>query len=107
MLRIAEENLTKLGIKNVDLRCMNAGEFDAMDDYNYLYLYNPFPSMVMQTVMDRLVESLDRHPRPFTIIYLMPRCHETIVATGRFRKVKEYPSFWPQPFFIYSTETGD
>jgi hypothetical protein len=77
-----------------------------MDDYNYLYLSNPFPCVVMQSVMERLVESLDRKPRPFTIIYLIPRCHDTIVGTRRFKKIKELPSFWPQPFFVYSSEIG-
>jgi SAM-dependent methyltransferase len=101
LLRVADQNITKMGLDHVDLHCVDAVEFD-LDDYDYVYLYNPFPCNVVRAVMGNLVDSIRRRPRRVTIIYNTPRCHDTVVSSGGFEKVGEYPS-GPSlpPFFVY------
>ncbi len=101
LLEIAEENMKKMRLDRVDLQCIDAVAV-AYDDYDYLYLYNPFPCPVVQAVMDQLVDSMRRRPRRVTIIYNTPRCHEAIVSHRGFEKVAEFPS-GPSlpPFFVY------
>lgn len=101
LLHVADQNMKKMRIDRVDLQCVDAAAFD-FDDYEYLYLYNPFPCNVVQSVMENLVESMQRRPRPVTIIYNTPHCHDTIVAHEGFEKIAEFPS-GPAlpPFFVY------
>ncbi len=108
MLRIAQQNLHKMRITNVDLHQASAEAFESLDEYNYLYLYNPFPCVVMDSVMRSLVASLDRKPRRFRIIYLNPVCSETILGSGHFVKIKEFRASRPRPlpFFVYESMPG-
>ena len=104
LIPIAGENLRKMRINSVDLHCMDAADFCTIDGYNYLYLSNPFPCEIMQSVLDRLIDSLTRIPRRFTIIYQNPQCHETIMATGLFEKTFEFPSSSRKHFLVYSSK---
>lgn len=101
LLRVAGQNIRKVGIDKVDLHCVDAVEFN-LDEYDYVYLYNPFPCNVVQAVMGNLVDSIRRRPRRVTIVYNTPRCHDTIVSNRGFEKIGEYPS-GPSlpPFFVY------
>ncbi len=89
LLRVAGHNIRNMGLDHVDLHRVDAVEFD-LDDYDDVYLHNPFPCNVMQAVMGNLVDSIRRRPRRLTIVYNTP--HDTIVSPGGFEKVGEYPS---------------
>jgi len=65
LLAVARSNVEKMKLHSVDFACENATDVD-LDGYQYAYLYNPFPCAVMDRVMDNLVRSLRRVPRPFT-----------------------------------------
>ena len=103
LIQTAATNMKKLRLDNVVLHRGDAAAFD-LDDYDMLYLYNPFPCNVVKSVMTNLVDSIGRRPRRVTIIYNTPRCHDTVIASGSFEKVGEYPS-GPSlpPFFVYSS----
>jgi SAM-dependent methyltransferase len=58
------------------------------DDVTYIYMFNPFLDDVFRAVIARVVESLDRRPRPLAIIYANPKCAPDLLATGRFRRVR-------------------
>jgi hypothetical protein len=66
----------------------DAGDFFELDSYDVVYMYNPFPAKVISAVVSNLANSLARAPRPLTVIYLNPTCHDSIVQ-GPFEKYQE------------------
>lgn len=52
------------------------------------FLFNPFTGQTFTTVVDHLLASVDRNPRSLRIIYVGPREHRRLMATGRIRFVK-------------------
>jgi len=100
LVQIAEKNIRKLKINNVDIVCSDAAEFKDLAGYNYFYFFDPFPCHVMQDVITNIEQSIDRYPRKTTIIYLNPSCHELIEASHIFSKTKELPHF-EHKCFIY------
>jgi SAM-dependent methyltransferase len=101
LIKIAQRNLRKLWIDNVNLVLSDAVEFTELDDYNYVYFFNPFPCIIKQSVIENLKISLTRKPRKITIIYLNPICHDAVVTDTPFIKQEEidHPSL---KYFIYS-----
>src|SRR6266700_5300154 len=87
---IAQNNMARLQIRHAELFCCNAAKFTALDDYTYLYFFNPFSHIVMEAVMKNVIESLQSRPRKLTIICIHPVCHDTILQTGVFVKSAEF-----------------
>jgi SAM-dependent methyltransferase len=90
LVEVARKNLSRLGIENVDVLCRDAGEFTELDEYTFVYLYNPFPCNVVQQFMSHLAENLRRQPRRLTLIYKNPKCHDVVASTMGFNKVREF-----------------
>ncbi len=90
--RIAAANVAarrdELRCADVKLVTADATRYAIPDDVTVVYLYNPFRGAVFASVVDRLVESLDRAPRPLRIIYRTPLEEELLLRTGRFRLVR-------------------
>ena len=101
LVEIARKNLARLKISGVEIVCCDATEFSDLADYNYVYLFNPFPCMVLRVVMENIILSLSARKRRITIIYLNPECHETIIENGVFQKVKEF-EHTSHKFYIYA-----
>ena len=60
LCNIAKKNLLKEKIDNFIIYNENAKNFNKYEDYNYIYMFNPFPSTVMKTVMyniERIIPS--------------------------------------------------
>ncbi len=66
----------------------DASTWPVPDDVTYIYMFNPFWGEVFEGMLDRVVESLDRRPRPLTIVYANPKCAPELLATGRFEHVR-------------------
>jgi len=100
LVNIAQRNLRKLWIDNIDIICCNAKEFTALNEYNYVYFFSPFPYPVMQAVIENIKKSLSKNPRRITIIYLNPECHDAVVTDSPFVKQREFdhPSL---KYYIY------
>ncbi len=96
---IAEDNIarnrSRFASRKVELICADVLEYAVPDDVTVVFLYNPFTGRVFQTVVERLVESVDRAPRPLRIIYSNPAEHERLVGTGRIRLVKRVRGMRP------------
>jgi SAM-dependent methyltransferase len=88
----------RVGIHNID-----ACDFDGLDNFNYVYLFNPFPSPVFARFFARVVSSIVRRPRKLTIIYNNPACHDQIDSSGRFQKTLELIADWGNPLFVYKS----
>jgi SAM-dependent methyltransferase len=101
LVNIAQNNIRKLKIKNVDIACCDAADFKQLDEYNYFYFFDPFPCSVMLEVLANIDKSIMARPRRATIIYLNPFCHDLIEARGVFWKIRELPHF-SHKCFVYS-----
>lgn len=105
LLQIARRNFTRLGIDRIKLFCEDAEKFTNLDDYNYIYFFNPFPCTVMQSVMAHICDSLIRVPRRLTIIYMNPRCEDVILSSGTFVKTHElFPATYGIHIYVHSEQ---
>jgi len=87
---IATQNFKRLNSKRTKIFTGDATQFNEYDAYNFIYLFNPFPSVVMSEVIHRLIQSIRRSDREVVIIYLAPVCNEVIVSNGLFTKTGIY-----------------
>lgn len=100
LVEIAKQNQRKLGIENVKFICADAGKFTDFDEIDVVYMYNPFPAVVVAEVMGNLVASIKRAPRRVKIIYRAPYFAAQVEAAG-FRKVKEFNPPHAHPVWVY------
>jgi hypothetical protein len=100
---IARRNFNILGVpgSRLEIHVGDARRFDGLDQYAYVYLYNPFPSRVFKEFMEVVFESLSRCPRELTIVYNNPQCHNEIVGDGQFQKTLDLPDRWGKRIFVY------
>ena len=101
LVRIAEANAEKLRLKNLTFFVSDAAEFEDLDRFTHIYMFNPFPASVMQDVTKNLARSLARAPRRLTLIYFFPVCHDVIMGSGLFRKDREIDVKFSHPYSIY------
>jgi SAM-dependent methyltransferase len=73
----------------------DATAWEVPDDVTYVYMFNPFLDETFAAVVQRLIESLERRPRPLVLVYANPACREALLASGRFESVRV--SRWPRP----------
>ncbi|HEY7499194.1 MAG TPA: class I SAM-dependent methyltransferase [Vicinamibacterales bacterium] len=102
LVHVARSNAERLGRRNVRFIHGNAGAFQDYDRVTHIFMYNPFPCEVMTQVMANLRASLDRAPRPLTIVYRKPLCHDVILSSGLFEAGPEerHPPD-PHPWRVY------
>ncbi|WP_051360683.1 class I SAM-dependent methyltransferase [Desulfuromonas sp. TF] len=105
LVEIAKKNIRKLKIDRVEISCCDAADFQDLDDFNYFYFFDPFPCVVMKDVIRNIERSVAAEPRPATIIYLNPHCHELLDSSEVFRKTGELAHFQHE-CFVYSNR-GD
>jgi SAM-dependent methyltransferase len=70
--------------KNVELVTADVLEYEIPDDVTVVYMYNPFRGTTFDAVIAKLIASVDRRPRRVRLIYLNPKEHDRLLATGRF-----------------------
>lgn len=97
----SKNNLRKLGIESVDIKIVDAAKFTDLDDYNFFYMFNPFPGNVLQRVMKNIEASLKKRPRRATIIYFNPEYHLDVIKNTSFSKNSNF-SHHPLGYNIYS-----
>ena len=102
MSEIAIKNLLKLKSNRSKIFTIDATLFTELDDYNFIYFYNPFPSVVMSVVIDNLIKSIFRKKRKVFIIYNNPSCHEIIISNDVFKKINSFPEPNNNEIAIYS-----
>jgi SAM-dependent methyltransferase len=79
--------------RNVEIVVSDVRQFRVPDDLTIAYFFRPFGDETLGTVLRGIIESIDRNPRRVHLIYLSPMTsRSTILATGRFRLVKEQSS---------------
>jgi len=58
---------------------------NALDVYNWFFMFNPFSQDVLRQVIDNICESIQRKPRECFIFYVEPIGHQYILGTGLFQ----------------------
>jgi SAM-dependent methyltransferase len=101
LVAIAEKNLKKLNIRNIQMVVCDAVEFTDLEEYNYFYFFNPFPGNIMRVVIENIESSLKKKPRKVTIIYFNPEHHDTVITDSLFAKIDEFDHYRLR-YFIYS-----
>jgi SAM-dependent methyltransferase len=89
LVEIARENLRRMRVRNAVLFHSDAATFDGYDRYNFYYLYNPFPAVVMAETIGRIAESLKQRPRKVTLVYSNPK-DRTVIESAGFRSIAEF-----------------
>lgn len=103
LAEIAQNNFSILKKANVRIFHVDARNFKSFHEYNFFYLYNPFPESVMVDVMNNLTKQLGN--KEATLIYNNPVCHAIVEKAG-FKKYKEYPDQWGNGIFVYSNNAA-
>jgi SAM-dependent methyltransferase len=88
LLNIAKSNISALGLGGVRLMQADAAEFQTLDLYDIIYLYNPFCTGVMRRFVRNLERSLERNPRPLRVIYANPAEHHVWARSDYFKLTK-------------------
>jgi 16S rRNA G966 N2-methylase RsmD len=100
MIRIAQKNFRILKLEGrIKVSLADATSFN-YDEYDHLFLYNPFSADILKPVVNCIIESLERRPRNLAIIYFHPSDHHVFMQTGYFEVVqilhcfiKDYETF--------------
>jgi len=102
LAHIARLNIRRLDIPNAAVFCADAADFTDIDPYTYIYMYNPFPEIVMRRVLDNILLSLKRRQRLLTMIYKNPVFDSLVLCSG-FHKIHETQQIHPDypPFSVY------
>jgi SAM-dependent methyltransferase len=91
----AEAVAGRRGFAPIEVLNADATVWQIPDEVMYIYMFNPFWDEVFRGMLDRLLESLDRRPRPLTLLYAYPTCADQVLATGRFELVRASRGFRP------------
>ncbi len=107
--RVAQANIARNRgrLRCPDVRLVNADVLDypVPADLTVVFLDNPFTGDLFAAVLDRLLASVDRAPRPLTIVYFNPVEHERLLATGRIRLVRRVRGLRPGQEWARSNST--
>lgn len=101
LVEIARRNLARAGCAGVEVHCADAAAFTALDPFDLVYLFNPFPAPVLVQVVGNLRASLERRPRPLRVLYKNPVDEALLLDRGLFRPAGEWPSGRHAPFRAY------
>jgi SAM-dependent methyltransferase len=89
LVRVARKNLLAARIFRANVFCSDAAEFSELDEYTYLYMYNPFPAVVVRKVLENVFASVARRPRRLTLVYKNPVCDDLVRSCG-FRAIRDF-----------------
>jgi SAM-dependent methyltransferase len=80
--------------QNVEIVVSDVTKYRVPDDLTIGYFFRPFEGEAIDEVLRGIIASIDRHPRRVRLIYVWPTnsSRSTILATGRFRLLKEQSS---------------
>ncbi|MEV4108159.1 methyltransferase domain-containing protein [Nonomuraea sp. NPDC049695] len=89
---IAKENVRNMRVRRkcgeIELIASDVLDYAIPDDVTVAFFNNPFRGKIFSEVIDRLVASVDRAPRPVRMIYGNPLEEPYLMSTGRFRHLR-------------------
>jgi SAM-dependent methyltransferase len=93
--RNVERARHRLKTQEVHTVTANVLDWPIPDDASVVFMCNPFVGQTFQTVIDRIFESYDRHPRSLYLVYAVPWEHNWLMSTGRVVVDNVRPWKWP------------
>ncbi len=100
-----ERNRQRLLCREFEVVTADALEYEFPVDVTVVYFANPFTGPVFQRVVERLLASIDRHPRRVRVIYRNPVEHDYLMSTGRFRPTRRLHGMRPTRAWSVSNST--
>lgn len=89
----AKLNLLKTKQKSpaINFKIINNDAFyyEIPDDADCIFMFNPFDEIIMSGVLHNIEESLEKHPRKMTIIYLNPM-HKHLFLEQGYKEIYHY-----------------
>ncbi len=97
--QVAERNVAAVRdrLRCPDVRLVHSDvlNFDVPDDVTVAFFYNPFVGDLFEAVVARLVQSVDRCPRPLRIVYGNPTEEAALLRIGHVRTVRTLRGWRP------------
>jgi len=90
-----DRNRHRLRCPDIELVHADVLDYEIPDDVTVAFLYNPFQGKVFATVVERLLQSLERSPRPLRIIYLNPVEEHALLDNGLIQHVRTVRGWRP------------
>jgi tRNA A58 N-methylase Trm61 len=92
--RVAKENIrnyqnSEQQCNDIQLVLRDVTEYVWPSDPLVLYMFNPFNEKIVQTLVTRIRESLEAHPRPLFILYKNPVANR-VFEEGNFLKTVRF-----------------
>jgi 16S rRNA G966 N2-methylase RsmD len=84
----------RLTSRDVVIEVADASEYEVGDDVTVAYAYSPFTGAVFAAAIGKVLESLDRRPRPFLFVYAVPYEHNYLLSTERFKPIDSRNTRW-------------
>ena len=100
-----EQVREQLVCQDVEIITSDVVDYDIPDDVTVVFLYNPFRGQTFITVIQKLLESVDRRPRRMRVIYLFPTELDYVQSTGRFLVVRRVRGWRPTREWARSYDT--
>lgn len=113
--QIARENLERerprLRCPEVDIVTADLAAYELPDEVTHVYMYNPVTGPLFETVLGKILASLERRPRPLRVIYACPDepLRQALEETGRFRLLRKSRGIrldLPPYLFVYEARVG-
>jgi SAM-dependent methyltransferase len=88
----ARRNIEEFATQETECRdvvsmCMDAADFEFPPEPLVLFLFNPLPEPALEQVLNRLGQSLDRHPRTVYAVYHNPVLEHVFSNDARWQRV--------------------
>jgi hypothetical protein len=99
-----KRNRGRMRCEDIRLVTADALEYKIPDDITIAFFANPFTGPIFQSVVDRLVASVERHPRRLRVIYLNPVEEQMLLDAG-FRVVRRLRGLRPGRQWARSNST--
>ena len=111
LTQAAQRNLDRSRMRpraaSVEFVTADVLEYEIPDDLSVVYLYHPFTGLLFARFVERLLASLERHPRPLRLVYNYPFEHDYVIASGRFRPIdltySYSPAWYRRPGYVILT----
>ena len=90
-----DRNRDDFRCREVEVVSADAREWQVPDDLTVAYFYCPFPPRIFDGVVDNLMASIDRRPRPLRVVYffMTDEDRRLLMSTGRAKQL-EFKTPW-------------
>ncbi len=103
---IASKNFRKIGDTRCKIYNIDATQFSEYEKYDFFYFYNPFPELIMNMVIKKIIDSLTIYKRNLTVIYNNPINHDVLIKNN-FILTSTSKNHWGGEINIYVFKAED